>query len=311
MKIHKDIQSELRITNPVLTLGTFDGVHLGHRKILQRLKNEAEKINGESVVLTFHPHPRMVLHPGDHGLKLLNTLEERIELLQKEGIGHLVIIPFTKEFSRLSSVEFIRDIVVGRIGTKKLIIGYNHYFGRNREGSFDHLKQFGPLYGFSVKEIPAREVDSVEVSSTKIRNELMAGKVKKAAKYLGYNYFITGAVVKGNSRGKNIGFPTANIETGDPAKLIPADGVYAVKADVSGTVFDGMMNIGMQPTFNTSESRAIEVNMFNFDKNIYGEQVRVHLMARLRGEKKFPDAEELKKQLAKDRLRCLEILSLK
>ena len=308
LKIHTGINKDFSINTPVLTIGTFDGVHLGHRKILKRLRDVATAIGGESVIFTFDPHPRMILYPEDHELKLLNTLEEKKELLQKEGIDHLIIYPFTKEFSRLSSVEFIRNIVVNKIGTKKLVIGYNHHFGRNREGSFEHLKEYAPVYGFEVEEIPARDVDKVEISSTKIREELTSGNVEKAARYLGYDYFITGNVIKGKERGRMLGFPTANIETGDSHKLIPADGVYAVKAEVNGTVFDGMLNIGIQPTFNGS-NKAIEVNMFNFDKEIYGEKIRIHCKARLRNEYKFPNVDELKMQLEKDRQQSLQILS--
>jgi riboflavin kinase/FMN adenylyltransferase len=289
----------------VVTTGTFDGVHLGHQRIIDRLKEIAQKDKGETVLITFYPHPRMVLFPDDNELKMLNTQEEKAELLEHFGIDHLVVIPFTKQFSRLSSVEFVRDIIANRIGTKKLVIGYNHHFGRNREGSFEHLKEYGPVYGFKVEEIPAIDVDHVEVSSTKIRKALTAGDIRSANASLGYEYSLRGTVVKGRQLGREIGYPTANIEVGDRYKLIPADGIYAVTAESNGEVHKGMMSIGMNPTVNGTH-RTIEVNILDFNRDIYGETLKINFKDWLRGEEKFATLEELKVQLGKDKEATLQ-----
>jgi len=311
VKIYNSIEEFGKIDVPVLTTGTFDGVHLGHQKILRRIKETALKHNGQTVLLTFFPHPRMVLFPEDNDLKLLNTQKEKVELLEQAGIEHLIVHPFTVEFSRLSSVEFVRDILVNQIGTKKLVIGYNHHFGRNREGTLEHLMEFGPVYGFDVEEIPAKDVENVNISSTKIRNALLQGDIFTANKYLGYCYSLTGTVVEGSKVGRSIGFPTANIEVKETHKLIPADGVYAARAEVGGTSFNGMLNIGKRPTITDSEepaSRSIEINLFDFTEDIYGEEIKISLVERLREEKKFDDLEELKRQLARDREDALKML---
>jgi riboflavin kinase/FMN adenylyltransferase len=289
-----------------LTTGTFDGVHLGHKKIITRLQELARVEGGESVVLTFDPHPRMVLYPDDQSLRLLSTLEEKIDLLEKAGVGHLIVYPFTKAFSRLSSLDFVRNILVNQIHTRKLVIGYNHHFGRNREGSFEHLKEFGPVYGFDVEEIPAQDVDRVEVSSTKIRDALQVGDVDTANAYLGHLYSLQGTVVKGKQLGRTLGFPTANLDIGNLSKLIPSDGIYAVKTEWKGTFYAGMMSIGMNPTV-AGKQRTIEVNILNFDKDIYGEQLRIHFVKRMRDEVKFNGLEELRKQLEKDKEQTLRI----
>ena len=248
MKVYTQIEDFRNIKNPVVTTGTFDGVHLGHQKIISRLIDVAKEEQGETVLLTFYPHPRMVLFPDDNELKLLNTQQEKIRLLEKYGIDHLIIHPFTKEFSRLTSVEFVRNILVNSIHTKRLVIGYNHHFGRNREGSFEHLKEFGPVYGFDVEEIPAKDIDHIEISSTKIRQALQAGEVEVAATYLGHTYSVSGKVVQGKQLGRTIGYPTANILMEDKYKLIPADGVYAVKVELNGVMYQGMLNVGNNPT---------------------------------------------------------------
>ena len=308
MKIYRNINEASGITNPVVTTGTFDGVHLGHKKIIARLKEAAKKMNGESVVLTFHPHPRLVLFPGKTDLRLLNTLEEKSELLEKAGIQHLIIQPFTKEFGNISSTDFIKTILVDNIKTKKLVIGYNHHFGKNREGSFEHLKKYGPVYGFEVEEIPAEDVDNIEVSSTRIRNALEQGEIKTANNYLGYNYFVTGTVVKGKQLGKTIGYPTANIEIQDGHKLIPADGIYVVTVDYRKKNYKGMMSIGMNPTVNGTK-RTIEVNIFDFEKDIYGELLRVYFFEKIRNEVKFDSIDALKEQLHLDMQESLKILN--
>jgi riboflavin kinase / FMN adenylyltransferase len=317
LKVYTDINKfnnpsdpDSLVKNPVVTTGTFDGVHLGHQKIISRLKDVANEINGETVLLTFYPHPRMVLFPEDNDLKLINTQEEKIELLSHYGIDHLIIYPFTKEFSRLTSVEFVRNILVNRIKTKRLVIGYNHHFGRNREGSFEHLKEYGPLYGFEVEEIPARDIDSIEVSSTKIRKALLAGDVKTANSYLGHSYCITGKVVDGKKIGRQIGYPTANILVEDKYKLIPADGVYVVKVRHDNSTYGGMLNIGNNPTVN-GKHKTIEVNIFDFNKDIYEENATIYFIERLRDEVKFNGLQELKDQLAIDKINSLNILKTK
>ncbi len=315
MKVYTDIKdfekarlSEPFIKNPIVTTGTFDGVHLGHQKIINRLQEIAKADNGEIVLLTFYPHPRMVLFPDDNELKLLSTQEEKIRLLENFGVNHLIIHPFTKDFSRLTSVEFVRNILVNAIGTKKLVIGYNHHFGRNREGSFEHLKEYSSLYGFDVEEIPAKDIDHIEISSTKIRNALLAGDVETAHNYLGHYYEISGTVVEGNKLGRTIGYPTANIHITDKYKLIPADGVYAVKVKHNNTIYNGMLNIGNNPTIK-NKGRSIEVNIFNFDKDIYTQQLSVLFVKRLRNEEKFNGIEALTEQLSIDKKNSLEILT--
>ena len=308
VKVYTNIEDFKSIPNPVVTTGTFDGVHLGHQKIISRLKEIAKTENGETVLLTFYPHPRMVLFPDDNELKMLNTQQEKIALLEQYGIDHLIIYPFTKEFSRLTSVEFVRNILVNTIQTKRLVIGYNHHFGRNREGSFEHLKEYGPLYGFDVEEIPAKDIDSIEISSTKIRNALLSGDVKTANNYLGHNFSITGKVVGGKKLGRTLGYPTANIDINDKYKIIPADGVYAVNVIHDGKIFEGMLNIGNNPTVE-GKGRSIEVNIFNFDKEIYGDDATIIFIERLRDEVKFNGLEQLKEQLAKDKENAIQALS--
>lgn len=308
VKVYTNIDDLKSVKNPVVTTGTFDGVHLGHQKIISRLKDVAREERGETVLLTFYPHPRMVLFPDDNELKMLNTQAEKIALLESYGVDHLIIYPFTKEFSRLSSVEFVRDVLVNHIGTKKLVIGYNHHFGRNREGSFEHLKEYGPLYGFDVEEIPAKDIDSIEVSSTKIRKALQSGDIRTAVSYLGHEYSLSGKVVAGNKLGRTIGCPTANIVVDDRYKLIPADGVYAVRVKHQNEMYGGMLNIGNNPTI-PGKGRSIEVNIFDFDKEIYGDDATIFFEERLRDEVKFDGLEELKKQLILDKENSLRVLA--
>ncbi len=309
VKVYTSLEDFEQVANPIVTTGTFDGVHIGHQKIISRLKDLATQHQGETVLLTFYPHPRMVLFPEDNDLKLLTTQEEKIALLEKLGIHHLIILPFTKEFSRLTSLEFVRNILVNKIKTKKLVIGYNHHFGRNREGSFEHLKEYGPMYGFDVEEIPAQDLENVEISSTKIRAALQVGDASIADKYLGYQYSISGKVVDGKKNGRTIGFPTANISVLDKYKLIPADGVYAVSLLHRHTCYSGMLNIGNNPTI-AEKGRTVEVNIFDFDKDIYGEEIRVYFKQRLRSELKFGNLDELKKQLALDKEQVKRVFGL-
>lgn len=306
MKIYNHIDEFIPAGNAVVTTGTFDGVHLGHQQIIRQLKNAAGRIKGETVLLTFFPHPRMVLFP-DRKQLLLNTPEEKAALLEKAGIDHLIVHPFTREFSMLSSSEFIENILVKKLGTKKLVIGHDHHFGRNREGSFEHLREFGPVYGFEVEEIPAQEVDDVNVSSTRIREALGNGDVETAATYLGYRYTINGTVVKGKQLGRTIGFPTANIRVDDAYKLVPADGVYAVFVKRKSDTLPGMLNIGMRPTVNGTE-RTIEVNILGFDGDLYGENLILEFVKRIRDEQKFSGIDALKAQLEKDRSEASALL---
>ena len=293
----------------MVTTGTFDGVHIGHQKIINDLKARAAQAGGETVLLTFFPHPRMVLHPNDHGLQLLSTQQEKIDLLERAGINHLIVHPFTRDFSRITSVEYVRDILVNNLGTKELVIGYDHHFGRNREGNFEHLVELSPLYGFEVREIPAQDIDDVNVSSTKIRNALLEGDVATANRYLGYEYPLSGLVAKGAGLGRTLGFPTANVNVPDTEKLIPANGVYAVEVSIDGTIFGGMLNIGVRPTVDDNNKRSIEVHVLNFEGTLYGKRLNMRIQHRLRNEQKFPSLDALKDQLHLDRERTIELLS--
>lgn len=308
MKVYHSISDFQNVSRPILTTGTFDGVHFGHKIIIDRLKEIAKNQNGETVLLTFSPHPRMVLFPDDHNLQLINTLDEKIKLLEQVGIEHLIIHPFTMAFSRTTSMQFVRDIIVNELNTHKLVIGYNHHFGRNREGSFEHLKEYAPLYGFEVEEISAQLIDNVTISSTKIRNSLLSGDVSKAADYLGYNYLLKGQVIEGQQIGRTIGFPTANLKVLDGSKLIPKDGVYAVHVEVKRQAFKGMMNIGNNPSF-ISKKHSLEVHIFDFDSDIYDEQIEVRFIKRIREEISFDNLDALKIQLEQDEDTAKAILS--
>jgi riboflavin kinase / FMN adenylyltransferase len=309
MKVYRSLDEFAPLANAVVTQGTFDGVHIGHQKILTQLQKVAAQTGGETVLITFFPHPRMVLQPDDNTLRLLHTGEEKIERLRKAGINHLLIIPFTKEFSRQTSLQFVRDVLVGKIGIKTLVIGYDHRFGKNREGSMDDLREMGQVYNFDVQEIPPQDIDDITVSSTKIRNALQEGDVATAAKYLGYNYTINGKVVAGNSLGKKIGFPTANILVEETYKLIPADGVYAVQVDIDGKTYKGMANIGSQPTFE-NRAHAFEVNIFDFNADIYGRIIKVGFATRIRSEMKFKGIDALTAQLRHDEQTARNVLTI-
>jgi len=300
MKIYHTIDDFSKLEFAVVTSGTFDGVHIGHQQILSRLKEIATKSSGETVVISFWPHPRLVLKPDDGTLQLLNTFEEKAELLKEQGIQHLIRIPFTREFSQIHSSEFITQILVNKIGTRKLVIGYDHRFGKNREGSFEELKANGPALGFDVEEIPRQDVDHVGVSSSKIRKALGEGDVETATHFLGRPYSISGRIVKGDKLGRVLGFPTANIDIDSHYKLVPTEGIYAVSVTHESKQYGGMLYIGNRPTVNGSK-RSIEVNIFNFKKEIYGEELKVSFKKLLRADSKFKDLEELKVQLHKDK----------
>ena len=290
-----------------ITIGTFDGVHIGHRKILERLINDAKKTGLQSTVLTFFPHPRMVLQK-DTEIKLLNTIQEKINILELIGLDCLIIQPFTMEFSRLSATEFVRDILVNKLNSKKIIIGYDHRFGRNRNANIQDLITFGNALNFEVEEIAAEEINDVSVSSTKIRNALINGDIKTANDYLGYNYMLTGNVKKGKGLGRKLNFPTANLFIEEEYKLIPKNGVYVVKSFLNEKLFYGMMNIGFNPTVGGS-SKNIEIHFFNFKADLYGQNIQIDILERIRDEHKFNSLEELKVQLAKDKETSLAIIS--
>lgn len=300
MRIYYSIDDFSPVKNAVVTSGTFDGVHVGHKKILSRLTEAARKNGGETVVITFWPHPRLVLYPDDKNLRLLNTFEEKAELLKKQGVQHLLRIPFTKEFSQLSSEEFITKILVEKIGTKKLVIGYDHHFGKNREGSFEQLKLNGPKYGFEVEEIPKQDVDHVTVSSTTIRKSIESADLETANQLLGQPYMLSGRVVKGDQIGRQIGYPTANIEIDSIHKLIPADGIYAAHVRHADTIYKGALYIGNRPTVGGTR-KVIEANIFNFTKEIYGESLTIEFHKFIRGDMKLDSLEALKQQIAIDK----------
>ena len=307
MQIYRHINDFPKNTCPVLTLGTFDGVHMGHQKILAHLRNIAETTDGKVTLLTFYPHPRKVLFPEMTDMQLLSTLDEKCNLLEKYGVQQLIIQPFSRDFSMLDHDDFIKNILVDKLGVKTLVIGYDHQFGHNRKGSFKDLQELAPSMGFNVVEIPKQDIEATAVSSTRIRKALFRGEVELAAHLLGYDYTISGQVVKGNQIGRTIGFPTANINVEDPEKLIPANGVYAVMVNVNGQLHRGAMNIGTRPTFDNGE-RKLEVFLLNFDKDIYGERITVHFKFRLRDELKFPSVDKLIEQMNVDIRTTLELL---
>ncbi|WP_281227172.1 bifunctional riboflavin kinase/FAD synthetase [Flavobacterium aquiphilum] len=291
----------------ILTLGTFDGVHFGHKKILEKITQNTENGKYESLVLTFFPHPRMVLQ-ADSDIKLLNTIDEKIELLDKIGIQNLVIHPFDESFSRLTAEEFVKNILVDQFHIHKIIIGHDHRFGRNRTANIDDLKAFGEQYDFEVEEISAQEIKEVSVSSTKIRNALNDGKVALANEYLGYNYSLTGTITKGKQLGRTIGFPTANLKIAESFKLIPKNGVYIVKSVINSKTVQGMMNIGFNPTVE-GKHQTIEINYFDFDEDLYDQKITVSILERIRSEQKFESVELLKEQLNKDKNTALAYFS--
>lgn len=299
LKIFDSIGSFSPVVKTVLTLGTFDGVHKGHRAILEKLVLAGKAHGCETVVLTFFPHPRMVLQQSND-IKLLNTMQEKAMLLESFGIDNLIVHPFDHTFSRLTAEDFVKDILVGRLNIAEIIIGYDHRFGRNRTATIDDLIFFGERYGFGVSQISATEINEVSVSSTKIRNALAEGNVAVANSFLGYPYFLTGTVAKGRQLGRTIGYPTANIDIKEEYKLIPAIGAYVASATVSGRKIAGMMNIGHNPTVG-SEKLAIEIHLFDFDDDIYDASIQVSLHARLRSEIKFESVDALRRQLSEDK----------
>jgi riboflavin kinase/FMN adenylyltransferase len=291
----------------VITIGTFDGVHIGHRKILERLIKDAKDSNLKSAVLTFFPHPRMVLQK-DADIKLINTIEEKTKILKNLGLDCLIVHPFTEDFSRLSATAFVRDLLVNELQIKKIIIGYDHRFGRNRTANINDLITFGNTFEFEVEEIAAQEIDDVSVSSTKIRKALENGDIQTANTYLGYKYMLTGIVKKGKGLGRQLNFPTANLHIEEGYKLIPKNGVYVVQCEINNSLVFGMMNIGFNPTVSGTE-RSIEINFFDLDEDLYDKKLQIDIIERIRDEHKFESLEALKAQLSKDRETSLSILA--
>lgn len=309
MQVIRNLTHFPKLNRAVVTSGTFDGVHIGHQKILQRLIQITRQLNGQSVVITYWPHPRLVLHPETENVHLLSTIEERIEQLAAFGVDYLLIIPFTRQFANLDSEQFINTILIDTIHTKKLVIGYDHRFGKNRSGSFEYLQQHAPELGFEVEEIPRQDIDHVTVSSTKIRQSLEAGEIKTANTYLGRFYSLPGTVVKGKQLGRAIGYPTANLDVTDRHKLIPAQGIYAVQVKVGGNLFGGMLSIGTNPTVGGTH-QTIEVNIFDFNQDIYGQEITLLFVDRIREEVNFANLEALVKQLHQDKESAIRILNL-
>ena len=320
MKVYHDLTGILpRFHRAVITIGTFDGVHVGHRQIIHQLKEEAIRIGGETVIITFHPHPRKIVSsvPGD--IKLLNTLEEKIQLLDEAGIDHLVVVPFDHVFANQSAEQYVQDFLYKNFSPHTVIIGYDHRFGKGRIGDYQLMEQYGRLLGFEVKEITEQLLNEIVISSTKIRHSLIQHDIETANRFLGYPYFFEGLVIEGNKLGRTIGYPTANLHISSEEKLIPGNGVYAVtvvrqnpsrekvNAGTSNTPLKGMMNIGLRPTVD-GKKRVIEVNIFNFDEAIYGQTLQIHLHHFLRGEVKFSGLESLKQQLEKDKVQAMHFL---
>ncbi|MBS1743590.1 MAG: bifunctional riboflavin kinase/FAD synthetase [Bacteroidetes bacterium] len=303
MKVYRNTDALPVFTNAVITIGTFDGVHVGHMQIIRQLKEEAAKVNGTPVVITFYPHPKQVVALQKKPIFILNSPEEKYELMHRAGIEHIVVVPFDEAFASQPALSYIKDFLVEKFHPHTVIIGYDHRFGKNREGDYQLLEQEATKYGFRVKEIPEKILQDITISSTRIREALLSGNIDTANEFLGYQYFFTGLVVEGNKLGRTIGYPTANLEIKDNEKLVPGNGVYAVDVEVENFAgrFKGMMNIGTRPTVDGSK-RVIEVNIFEFDNEIYGSNVKVYLKRRLRGEVKFNGINELKQQLGKDKL---------
>lgn len=308
MKVHRDLE-HFKASNPVVTIGTFDGVHKGHQAVIARLQEFAREYNGETVIFTFYPHPRLVTSPDETSLRLLTTLEEKIQLFEKLKIDHLIIYPFTHEFSQLSYSDFVEKILVEKIKTKCLVVGYDHKFGKNREGGFEYLRQCAEKYNFKVEKLDALLLDNTNVSSTKIRRALEEGNIINANQYLGYPFMLHGSVVEGRRVGREIGFPTANIEASDPHKLIPGYGVYAVQILLNENIFPGMLNIGTRPTFDhNADKRSIEVHIIDFDGDIYNNEVTLIFVDKIREEQKFSGVDALVEQLKSDKITALRIL---
>jgi len=311
MIIHYGCEN-LNLAAPVVTLGIFDGVHRGHRTLLSSLVSKAEEADGESVVITFSPHPRIVLEKENSDLQFLTTMKEKQILLAKEGIDHLIVMNFSKEFSRMNSCDFVKEILVDKIGTKHLLVGYNHHFGSRAEGDFNTIVQCSESFDFNVEQVQGFHTEEGAISSSVIRKALSEGRLDAANSMLGYSYSLSGVVVAGKQIGRSIGYPTANINPDDKHKLIPANGVYAVEVELKGDVYPGMLSIGTNPTVNAdSMIRSIEVNILDFEEDIYGDNITIRFRKRLRDEKKFRNIKELTEQMEIDRQDTIRFLSHK
>ena len=307
MKVHYSFESYKNIKNPIVTVGTFDGVHFGHQKIIQRLKKIAKKNNGESILLTFDPHPRKVLL-NDKELKLIHTINEKINILKDLGLDHLVIYPFTIEFSKFSAKRYIDELLIEKLGTHTLVIGYDHHFGNDREGNIDLLKKHEKSNPFYIEEIKAHEIEEIKISSTKVRSAIEKGNIHLVNDYCGHFYEFSGEVVHGNGIGKTIGTPTANIKVNSNEKIIPFDGVYAVVCQIKDANYKGIMNIGLKPTVDEGQKRTVEIHLFDYKKDIYGKNLRAKVIERIRDEVKFNSLKELKSQILKDNEKAKKIL---
>ena len=307
MQVHYGFESYKNIKNPIVTVGTFDGVHFGHQKIIQRLQKIAKKNNGESVLLTFDPHPRKILL-NDQGLKLIHTINEKINILENLGLDHLVIYPFTVEFSKFSAKRYIDELLIQKLGTHTLVIGYDHHFGNDREGNIDLLKKYEKSNPFYLEEIKAHEIEEIKISSTKVRSAIEKGNIHLVNDYCGHFYEFSGEVVHGNGIGKTIGTPTANIKLNSNEKIIPLDGVYAVVCQIKDANYKGIMNIGFKPTVDEGQKRTVEIHLFDYEKDIYGQDLRTKVIERIRDEVKFNSLKELKSQILKDNEKAKIIL---
>jgi riboflavin kinase / FMN adenylyltransferase len=319
MQVHRDIDHLPRFKNAVITIGTFDGVHLGHRQVIENLKQEAAAIGGETVIITFHPHPRKVVSSAILGIRLINTLEEKIGLLEQLGVDHLVIVPFTEAFANQNAVDYIKDFLVDKFRPHTIIIGYDHRFGRDRLGDYRLLEKLAEKYKYDLKEIPKHLLDNISISSTNIREALLHNDIATADKLLGYEFFFSGTVVDGDKLGRKLGYPTANLRISDEEKIIPSNGIYAVYTELAVTVAEsatapatdsrlkGMMSIGFRPTVD-GKKRVIEVNIFDFNRDIYGQSLRVYVKKYLRQEIKFNSLDELVKQIDNDKIESLKVL---
>lgn len=303
MNIFYDLERIHEIPNPVLTIGTFDGVHLGHQKIISFLNSEAKKINGESVLFTFFPHPKMVLQPDNHGVKLIQTQEEKLEKLKQTGLKNIIIHPFTHEFSQLTALEFVRDFLVKKLNVQHLVIGYDHQFGKNREGGIEFLKKVAPEFNFELTEISAKEIDEVNISSTKIRNAIQEGDIETTNAFLGTPFSLRGEVVSGMQNGRKFGFPTANLDLKSDLKLLPPDGIYVVKVQLqSGEINHGILSIGTNPTVSEKNIRTVEVYLLDFSANLYGTLLEVQLLHFIRPSMKFDSIDTLIQQMKEDEI---------
>ena len=309
MRIHHSIEDFPSNIRTIVTIGTFDGVHKGHKAIIDRINEIARKEGLQSVLLTFHPHPRYVLFPDDQELRLINTIEEKKEALSNTSLQNLVVHKFTKEFSRTKSVNFIRDVLVYKLNMKYMVVGFNHQFGKNREGTYDNLLELSELYEFRIERMEPQDFDGVTISSTRIRDAIKNGDIEKANSYLCHDFSISGKIVKGNKIGSSIGFPTANIKIDNKWKVLPRDGVYAVKVFLDNEQLYAMLNIGKRPTISDNTS-VIEVYIFDFSADIYDAKIKVEFVKRIRDEKKFNDLEALKSQLKIDAINCKQIFNL-